>query len=247
MCEASRRCCCRRCCSRCCCPCLPCSTRSAPFSLHHPHPPPQRVYAEQLLNIVDPQRRLVRHRVFRESCVLWEGNYLKDLTGAPAPAAALACHAPDSAGSAGGGGGGSRVPACGVPPAWPPWLAPNPWPSPTHPHTCCPAPPPSMLCCAVLGRDLAHTIIVDNSPQAFGFQLDNGIPIESWCAAVLLCLLVLDPLPCSGLWAPAAVSARLFGMPGESWPQPAAGRRRAEHGSAGRRRCWTRARGRKLS
>lgn len=41
----------------------------------------QRVYAEQLLNIVDPQRRLVRHRVYRESCVFWEGNYLKDLTG----------------------------------------------------------------------------------------------------------------------------------------------------------------------
>ncbi|KAK8612850.1 hypothetical protein V6N13_092954 [Hibiscus sabdariffa] len=72
----------------------------------------QSIYAEQLLDMLDPDRKFISRRVYRESCIFLDGSYTKDLT--------------------------------------------------------------------VLGVDLAKVVIIDNSPQVFRLQVNNGIPIMSW-------------------------------------------------------------------
>ncbi|XP_044449916.1 CTD small phosphatase-like protein 2 [Triticum aestivum] len=69
-------------------------------------------YANQVINALDPENRLISRRFFRESCVSVDGNYQKDLT--------------------------------------------------------------------IIEADLAKVAIVDNTPEVFQQQVNNGIAIKSW-------------------------------------------------------------------
>lgn len=72
----------------------------------------QSIYAEQVLDKLDPDNCIISRRLYRDSCIFSDGCYTKDLT--------------------------------------------------------------------VLGIDLAKVVIIDNYPQVFRLQVNNGIPIKSW-------------------------------------------------------------------
>jgi CTD small phosphatase-like protein 2 len=40
----------------------------------------QKVYANALLDLLDPAGNLMHHRLFREACLFVQGNFLKDLS-----------------------------------------------------------------------------------------------------------------------------------------------------------------------
>ncbi|XP_063312643.1 CTD small phosphatase-like protein 2 [Pelobates fuscus] len=39
----------------------------------------KKAYAEKILEILDPQKKLIRHRLFRDQCTCVSGHYVKDL------------------------------------------------------------------------------------------------------------------------------------------------------------------------
>ncbi|KAL9668744.1 hypothetical protein QQ045_006284 [Rhodiola kirilowii] len=72
----------------------------------------QSCYAKPLLDILDPDGKIISRRFYRESCIFSNGRYTKDLT--------------------------------------------------------------------IIGVDLAKVAIIDNTPEVFKLQVNNGIPIKSW-------------------------------------------------------------------
>ncbi|XP_073402734.1 CTD small phosphatase-like protein 2-A isoform X6 [Dendrobates tinctorius] len=63
---------------------IPCKTRSVPEStlvldLIFVFTRAKKSYAENILEVLDPQKKLIRHRLYQEHCVCVSGRYVKDL------------------------------------------------------------------------------------------------------------------------------------------------------------------------
>ena len=162
----------------------------------------QKVYADVLLDLLDPEKKLIQHRLFRESCLFVQGNYLKDLTVLGRDMTKV-------------GGAVDLDRFCLLPSTFylvpstlfvvvsflTQWLSgslhcslhsPNLLFLPQSPHKPPSAsfidsspplplsPSPLLLSSPPHSLSSSQSVLVDNSPHAYGYDLDNGIPIESW-------------------------------------------------------------------
>ncbi len=40
----------------------------------------EKEYADQAIDMLDPSGKLIHHRLYRESCIMLKGNYVKDIS-----------------------------------------------------------------------------------------------------------------------------------------------------------------------
>jgi len=137
----------------------------------------QKVYADVLLDLLDPEHKYIEHRLFREACLfvqvcVWAVGRGRDkaflLPRSVLPPDRPVLHFFPCPGQLSEGPHGPRERHDEG--AWPVvYLA-------TSRRL---TPPPFPLLSRLVGP-FVQSVLVDNSPHAYGYDIDNGIPIESW-------------------------------------------------------------------